>query len=108
MRTQVKKINRAKRRIKFEQFFRQLAVFAVTLFFLVGLVVVDEAYSEMLGRPGVLSIQIRRLDENRLRLDYLGQSFTVSLPMRTDEEKDEEKDEEEQDDTKPPLEGKTL
>lgn len=104
MRAQEKRINRAKRRLKLEHFFRQSAVFMVTLFFLVGLVVVDEAYSEMLGRTGILSLQVRRLDETQLRFDYLGQSFTVSLPMKTNVEQDEE------DLARPklPIEGKTL
>ncbi|MDD2216195.1 MAG: hypothetical protein PHE41_06475 [Eubacteriales bacterium] len=58
---------------------KKLAVFILTLSFIIGLVIVDEAYSDMMGKVGVLSLQTRRVDQDWVTFSLLGKEYKVNM-----------------------------
>ena len=58
---------------------KKLAVFILTLFFIIGLVVVDEAYSDMMGKVGILSLQTRRVDQDLVTFSLFGKEYKVNM-----------------------------
>lgn len=58
---------------------KKLVIFTLALFFMIGLVTVDEAYSDMMGKEGMLSLQTRRLDQNWVTISILGKECKVNM-----------------------------
>lgn len=81
MRTQLKNKQRAIRRRTTAHRTQKVAVFLISFFFLIGLVTVDEAYSEMMGQDSTLCLQTRRLNEEVVRFSLLGQEATVNVSL---------------------------
>lgn len=84
----MKKVKKQKNRLRF----KKAVVFAMTVLFMFGLVAVDGAYSEMMGKEGVLSLQTRRVDHDNVRFSLLGQQAEINVTdmrMTLDDIKDE-------------------
>lgn len=58
---------------------KKVAVFILTFSFVVGLVAVDEAYSEIMGKAGVLSLQTRRTDQDCVTFSLLGEETIINV-----------------------------
>lgn len=69
----IEKKNKAKLRLE------KAVVFLLTFYFVIGLVTVDQAYSEMLGKPGALSLQTSRIDRDRVIFSLLGEEVTINV-----------------------------
>jgi hypothetical protein len=81
MRTQYKNRQRAMRRKATAFRTQKAAVFLIAFFFVIGLVTVDEAYSEMMGQESNLCLQTRRLDEEIVSFALLGQEVKINVSL---------------------------
>jgi hypothetical protein len=79
MRTAEKEEQRIDNREKNIFRLKKAAVFVVTFCFVVGLVTVDEAYSEIMGKPGIMSIQTRKIDSEHVTFSLLGEEATINV-----------------------------
>lgn len=84
MRTQDKNKKRAKRKGKKIRLWKQTAAFFLSFFFVIGMVTVDESYSDMMGKESTLSLSTRRMDENTLQFGWFGQGVTLHTKGITD------------------------
>ncbi|NLY70071.1 MAG: hypothetical protein GX076_00035 [Clostridiales bacterium] len=79
MRRDKKLKKRQENRLKNLNMIKKVSVFFLVFFFVVGLVAVDEAYSEVMGTTGQLSLQIRRLDQNQVMFSLFGKESIVNV-----------------------------
>ncbi|NLP30899.1 MAG: hypothetical protein GX363_07220 [Clostridiales bacterium] len=79
MRRDKKLTEKLKRRKEYFNFIKKMSVFFLIFFFIVGLVTVDEAYSEIMGTTGQLSLQIRRLDQDKVIFSLFGKESIVNV-----------------------------
>lgn len=57
---------------------KKMAVFFLVYFLISGLVTVDRAYSDMLDRPGRISPEVRRVDQDHVHYSLFGQSISIN------------------------------
>ena len=79
MRRDKKLKKRQEKRLKNLNMIKKVSVFFLVFFFVVGLVAVDEAYSEVMGTTGQLSLQIRSLDQNQVMFSLFGKESIVNV-----------------------------
>lgn len=79
MRTEIKLQKRQRRKKKFLLRLKKVCVFFIVFMFVIGLVAVDEAYSDIMGTTGELSLHARRLDQDKVSISLLGKETTLNM-----------------------------
>lgn len=77
-RSDKKREEKQRKRNKLIKRTKKMMIFFMILFFFMGLSIVDNAYSNMTEKDGLLQIQFMRVDNEILEISILGQPFDLN------------------------------